>query len=125
MQPDAATQNKQVHLADDILRGAEAIAEFLFLGASEDQRDRNRRKIYYLAESSRLPIFRLGSMLCARKSVLLDFIAAQEIRVLEEYGIAGDEQPGSGVCSRAGCRNDGQCPSSSDEALRHVCHNCR
>ncbi|MCK1656669.1 hypothetical protein [Bradyrhizobium sp. 151] len=89
MQPDAAPQNKQVHLADDILRGADAIAEFLFHGTSEDQRDRNRRKVYYLAESSRLPLFRLGSMLCARKSVLLDFIAAQEIRALEERGIAG------------------------------------
>lgn len=46
MQPDAAPQNKQVHLADDILRGADAIAEFLFRGTSEDQRDRNRRKVY-------------------------------------------------------------------------------
>ncbi|GLR86517.1 DNA-binding protein [Bradyrhizobium iriomotense] len=83
MQPDAAPQNKQVHLADDILKGADAIADFLFHGTSDDQRSRNRRKVYYLVESSRLPIFRLGSMLCARKSKLLDFIATQENRVLE------------------------------------------
>ncbi len=81
MPPDAA-QNQHVHLADDILEGADAIAEFLFRGTSDDQRDRYRRKIYYLAESSRLPIFRLGSLLCARKSVLLEFIAQQENRVL-------------------------------------------
>lgn len=107
MQPDAAPQTKEVTLTDDLLRGAEAIAEFQFRGTTEDQRGRNRRKVYHLAESSRLPLFRLGSMLCARKSVLLDFIAAQAIRALEEYGIVGGEQPGSGACSPAGCRNDG------------------
>jgi len=83
MQPDAAPQTKEVPLADDVLRGAEAIAEFLFRGTTEDQRGRNRRKVYHLAESSRLPVFRLGSMLCARKSKLLDFIAAQENRVIQ------------------------------------------
>lgn len=82
MQSNAAQQRKDVPLAEDILKGAEAIAEFLFHGASEHQRGRNRRKVYHLAESSRLPVFRLGSMLCARKSKLLDFIAAQENRVL-------------------------------------------
>jgi hypothetical protein len=82
MQSSAAPQTKDVPLADDILKGADAIAEFLFHGTSEHQRGRNRRKVYYLAETSKLPFFRLGALLCARKSVLLDFIAAQEIRVL-------------------------------------------
>jgi hypothetical protein len=59
-------------LAGDILRGADEIAEFLF-GTRED-----RRKVYYLAECTRLPIFRLGSTLCARRSVLLTWIAKQE-----------------------------------------------
>jgi hypothetical protein len=63
-------------LADDLLEGADAIAEFLF-GSPEF-----RRKVYYLSECSRLPIFRLGSVLCARKSVLLKFITGQEDRVL-------------------------------------------
>jgi hypothetical protein len=63
-------------LADDILTGADEIAEFLF-GSKE-----SRRKVYYLAECSRLPIFRLGSVLCARKSVLLQFITGQENRVV-------------------------------------------
>ncbi len=61
--------------ANDLLKGADAIAEFLF-------GDRNgRRKVYYLAESSRLPLFRLGSQLCARRSVLIGWVAAQERRV--------------------------------------------
>jgi hypothetical protein len=41
----------------------------------------SRRKVYYLAECSRLPVFRLGSVLCARKSVLLQWISGQERRV--------------------------------------------
>jgi hypothetical protein len=67
-------------LADDILEGADAIAEFLFGSSSY------RRKVYYLAECSKLPIFRLGSVLCARKSVLLEFIAGQEERVRPYVG---------------------------------------
>ena len=61
-------------LAGDLLRGAEAIAEFLFGSRTE------RRKVYHLAEKSRLPVFRLGSVLCARKSVLLQWIGEQEKR---------------------------------------------
>jgi len=54
-------------LADDLLRGADEIAAFIF-GDRE-----SRRKVYYLAECCRLPVFRLGSMLCARRSVLLNW----------------------------------------------------
>lgn len=61
-------------LADDLLRGAEAIAEFLYGDAGQ------RRKVYHLAETSRLPIFRLGSVLCARRTVLLKWIGDQEQR---------------------------------------------
>ena len=74
MEPNAIAQNMPSELADDILEGADAIAEFLFGSSS------SRRKVYYLAECSKLPIFRLGSVLCARKSVLLSFIAGQESR---------------------------------------------
>lgn len=63
-------------LADDLLRGAEDIAEFLFGCRSQ------RRKVYHLAETSRLPVFRLGSVLCARRSVLMTWIANQEQRGL-------------------------------------------
>ena len=61
-------------LAADILRGAEELAQFLF--GSRDQ----RRKVYHLSATSNLPVFKLGSMICARKSVLLKWIAEQESR---------------------------------------------
>ena len=64
-------------LADDILRGANQIAEFLYGNRSE------RRKIYHLAEKSRLPVFRLGSVLCARKSRLTEWIEEQENRAVQ------------------------------------------
>lgn len=61
-------------LGSDLLHGADAIALFLFGDKAL------RRKVYHLAETSRLPVFRLGSVLCARRSVLLAFIAEQEQR---------------------------------------------
>lgn len=82
MEPNTAPQNMPNDLAGDILEGADAIAEFLF-GSKE-----SRRKVYYLAECSKLPIFRLGSVLCARRSVLLKFISGQENRVLLPQNIA-------------------------------------
>jgi hypothetical protein len=65
---------QQAKLAQDLLRGADEIADFLFGDA------RQRRKVYHLAETSRIPVFRLGSMLCARPSVLMAWIASQEGR---------------------------------------------
>jgi hypothetical protein len=61
-------------LAQDLLRGADEIADFLFGDA------RQRRKVYHLAETSRIPVFRLGSKLCARPTVLIAWIASQEGR---------------------------------------------
>jgi hypothetical protein len=65
-------------LAKDILRGAEELANFLF-GDREQ-----RRKVYHLAATSNLPVFKLGSMICARKSVLLKWIEEQEGRHTSE-----------------------------------------
>ena len=62
-------------LAEDLLRGADAIAEFIFGDKG------SRRKVYYLAETSHLPVFRLGAVLCARRSVVLRWIAGQESRI--------------------------------------------
>jgi len=60
--------------ARDLLRGAEEIAQFLY-------GDRElRRKVYHLVATSNLPVFKLGSMICARKSVLLKWVAEQESR---------------------------------------------
>lgn len=64
----------ETEFATDILRGAEAIAEFLFGDKSQ------RRKVYHLAATSHLPTFKLGSMICARRSILLNWIEEQERR---------------------------------------------
>jgi hypothetical protein len=75
MEPHQVPNEPPHELADDLLRGADAIAEFIF-----GERG-SRRKIYYLAETSHLPVFRLGAVLCARRSVLLRWISGQESRV--------------------------------------------
>ena len=67
-------------LAADLLRGADKIAEFVFGDGAQ------RRKVYHLAETSRLPVFRLGAVLCARRSVLLEWIAEQERRSWKKAG---------------------------------------
>jgi hypothetical protein len=61
-------------LSRDLLRGADEIAQFLF-GA-----ENRRRKVYHLVATSKLPVFKLGSMICARKSILLKWIEDQEGR---------------------------------------------
>lgn len=58
-------------LASDILRGANAIAGHLGFP---------RRVVYHLAANDNLPTFRLGATVCARKSTLDAWIAAQEMR---------------------------------------------
>jgi hypothetical protein len=71
---ETAMNDNDPQFAQDLLRGAEEIAEFLF-------GDRKlRRKVYHLAATSNLPVFKLGSMICARRSVLLKWIAEQEAR---------------------------------------------
>ncbi len=62
------------NLATDILRGADEVAQFLFGDKNE------RRKVYHLAATSNLPIFKLGSLICGRKSILLNWISEQENR---------------------------------------------
>jgi hypothetical protein len=57
---------------EQIIRGADAIAEYIFGDRG------SRRKIYYLAECSKLPIFRLGSTLCLRPSAYKNWIESQE-----------------------------------------------
>ena len=59
-------------LGPDLLRGADQIADFMFGSPTE------RRKIYHLADTSNLPVFRLGALLCARRSTLMSWIESQE-----------------------------------------------
>ena len=68
------SQAASVELADDLLVGADVIAKHIFGDA------KYRRRVYYLAEKKRLPIFRLHSQLCARKSTLIKYIEAAENR---------------------------------------------
>ncbi|KWT64252.1 hypothetical protein APY04_3516 [Hyphomicrobium sulfonivorans] len=60
--------------SSDLLRGANEIAVFLFGSVKA------RRKVFHLVETSKIPVFRLGSMICARRSVLMKWVAEQEQR---------------------------------------------
>ncbi len=75
-QVNPANETSCPQLSDDLLRGADEIATFMFGHA------KHRRKVYYLTgEATRgLPHFKIGSLICARKSTLLRWIAEQENR---------------------------------------------
>ena len=62
---EAANEN----IADDILKGAQEIAEFL----GED-----RRAVFYAIGKGSLPHYRIGQSIRARKSTLMRWLAAQE-----------------------------------------------
>ena len=72
-----ASQSATLDLSSDLLCGAAAIAEFMFGDP------KLRRQVYHLAEYGRgeqkIPCFRLGAKLCARKSTLSQWITQQEI----------------------------------------------
>lgn len=61
-------------LADDLLIGAPAIAAHLYGDAA------HYRRIYALKKSNRLPVFRMGRDLVARRSTLALWIRRQEER---------------------------------------------
>ena len=63
-----AKQRGQIR--DDLLVGADQIAEFLF-GDPE-----RRTRVYHLCHE--LPLFRMGALLCGRKSKLIDWVERQE-----------------------------------------------
>lgn len=67
--PDSSAASS---LAGDILYGADAIAEFMYGGKE------CRRAVYNLIQNKSIPHFRIGATVCARKSVLLAWIAEQE-----------------------------------------------
>ncbi len=72
--PPPPPPEEQETLADDILEGADDIATFMWGSASK------RRKVYHLMETSRLPLFKIGNVWCARKSRLKQYIREQEDR---------------------------------------------
>ena len=60
--------------AEQPIRGAAAIAEFIFGDHT------SRRKVYYLAERTKLPIYRMGSTLYLRPSAYEAWVEKQEAR---------------------------------------------
>jgi hypothetical protein len=70
----------QTSLADDLLTGAAAIARFVYGSDAPPY----RRKVYHLCSPGhpdRLPVFRMGNQLCARKSTLLRNVAQREASI--------------------------------------------
>lgn len=72
---------------EDVLRGADLIAEFLF-GRKSD-----RRTVYAMIEKGQIPVFRAGSMICARKSALRAHIQAQERELFERAATEPTKSP--------------------------------
>lgn len=66
-------------LADDLLHGADEIAQFIY-GETEDEKaaESNRRRVYHANDKHGLPTFKLGGTMTARKSTILKWIEAQE-----------------------------------------------
>ena len=58
-------------LKDDVITGAQAIAGETGLKV---------RTVYALAERGELPVFKLGGMLCARRSELMERLSAKAAR---------------------------------------------
>jgi hypothetical protein len=71
---EPATREVCPTIAEDLLRGADENARFVF-GSTK-----HRRKVYYYATDAkvRLPVFRIGSVIHARKSKLIEWIEGQE-----------------------------------------------
>jgi hypothetical protein len=71
-----------LELAQDMIRGAVAIGRFI-TPESEARTLSDKqlaRKVYHLVATSNLPVFKIGAIICARKSVLLKWIEDQEKR---------------------------------------------
>ncbi len=80
IRPPAATKESGAasgNFSEDLLFGAGAIAAFLFGGS------RHRRKVYHLAQNGGLPVFKIGSILCARKTRLVAWIEHQEAEAIK------------------------------------------
>ncbi len=62
------------NIADDLLKGANEIATFTGI---------DRRSVYYAIQKGRLPTFRIGSGVYARRSTLTSWIADQEAAAIQ------------------------------------------
>ncbi len=68
---DAAWLNDGIH--GDLLRGAEAIAVFMF-------NDPAKTRAVYALRAKRWPFFKLGRDICARRSAIIEHIQNEETR---------------------------------------------
>jgi hypothetical protein len=93
---------KSTFPAEDVLRGADEIAEFL-LGSP-----RERMKIYNLIRGQNLPVFRLGSSICARRTALIRWIEAQESRSSSHTEAASPELGVQGAPAKPNRRRPGR-----------------
>jgi hypothetical protein len=74
---EAQANQPSADLSSDLLEGATAIAKFVF----GDESQKSRRRVYHMADmkrGDRLPVFRIGQQIFARKSTLVRWIAARE-----------------------------------------------
>ena len=74
---EISAKEPQDDLSDDLLEGATKIAKFVF----GDESNKARRRIYHLADlkrNDRLPVFRMGQQIFARKSTLRRWISQRE-----------------------------------------------
>ena len=62
-----ANADNPTAFAGDVLHGGKEIAAFLYGDPKHD------RKVYRLVAAGKLPHFRIGSSICSRKSVLLNW----------------------------------------------------
>ncbi|MBP2311909.1 hypothetical protein [Azospirillum soli] len=60
-------------IGQDVLYGADAVGAFTGL---------NPRQVYHLAQTNKIPVFRMGTLICARKSTLLRWIEEQEAKAM-------------------------------------------
>ncbi|MGE3875949.1 MAG: hypothetical protein AB7F74_23590 [Parvibaculaceae bacterium] len=77
-------------LADDLIEGATAIAEFIW------GRGAQAKRVYRIVETGRLPVSRIGGRLHARRSVLREWIAGQERRSIADLSRKFPEIPVAG-----------------------------
>jgi hypothetical protein len=77
--PTSGANGGALPLAGDLLRGADALRLFMFGDAADEKAaDADRRAIYHLAAKHSLPTFKMGGVLCGRKSTILAWIDKQE-----------------------------------------------
>jgi len=82
-----------VALADDLLEGADQIAEFLYGDPKK------RRKVYHIfsetKSNNKAPLFRMGSIICGRRSTLMKWISDQEKMAMNGEGRGGGATHGT------------------------------